>query len=244
MQALSQWCLRGVHRPNVRSERRPTTEQLVVLHDHCHEFNISNNQALQDAVQYFVESGGGRWPTLYDQPLKYKKRRKYIRSDDPLGGVQLPPLATADEACEVPDVPSNFSQSRTGWADLPGLPPSADALDLPVSDTPLVVASTPALAHRSQKKPSGPSLLLTQEESTVRVWVTTRKGPRPRRPRDIGLPKHLRKDMPRAPFWLQGGWEMRPKYQPGRKRYGRGHCNYPYTGVPVGKRGAAWVLRR
>eukprot|EP00971_Amphidinium_carterae_P073540 1454116-Amphidinium_carterae.1 len=31
-----------------------------------------------------VESGGGQWPTLQPQPLKYKKRRHYFILADPL----------------------------------------------------------------------------------------------------------------------------------------------------------------
>lgn len=37
LRALCQWSLKGVHRPNVRSERRPTSQQLVILHDFCFE---------------------------------------------------------------------------------------------------------------------------------------------------------------------------------------------------------------
>jgi len=215
LQALNQWCLRGVHRPNVLSERRPTTKQLVKLHDRCWELGLED-QALQDAIQFFVESAGGRWPSLYPQPLKYKKRRKYIRSADPLAGLQLPPLS---------DMPLA----------LPGLP--SGQLDIFSED--VLVPAPVSMGARRGIKPSARSPELSPEESTVRCWVTTRKGPRPRRPRDPGLKKYLRKDMPRAPLWLTGGWEMRPKYQPGQK-LGR----YPYAGVPVGKRGAAWVLRR
>jgi len=218
LQALNQWCLRGVHRPNVLSERRPSTKQLVKLHDRCQELGLED-QALQDAIHYFVESAGGRWPTLYPQPLKYKKRRKYIRSADPLEGLELPPLpdtATGEIAQALPS-------------------PSLDIFAEDISVPSPISRAGPRLG----KKPSARSPELSPEESTVRCWVTTRKGPRPRRPRDPGLKKYLRKDMPRAPLWLTGGWEMRPKYQPGQK-LGR----YPYAGVPVGKRGAAWVLRR
>jgi len=222
--ALNQWCLRGVHRPNVLSERRPTTHQLVTLHDKCQERGLEGSPALQDAIRYFVESGGGRWQVLSTQPLRYKNRRKYIRSDDPLHGIEVPPLP--DEL-----VLGELNVARRPMEDLPGLPTSSLDYGLAEGNRP----------RRSQivKKPSAPSPLLAEGQTTVNCWVTTRKGPRPRRPRDPGLKKIKRLDMPRMPFWMQGGWQMRPKYQPGQK-LGR----YPYAGVPLSKRGAGWVLRR
>eukprot|EP00913_Durusdinium_trenchii_P025779 g24194.t1 len=92
LRALCQWSLKGVHRPNVRSERRPTSKQLVMLYDFCFEHGIEEEPALQDTLAYFIESGGGIWPERYAEPLRYKKKRKYIRTDDPLKDVELPPL--------------------------------------------------------------------------------------------------------------------------------------------------------
>ena len=79
LKALCQWCLRGVHRPNVRSERRPSSKQLLLLHDLCFEFGLEQEPALQDAVDYFVESAGGQWPERHGAPLQYHKKRRYIR---------------------------------------------------------------------------------------------------------------------------------------------------------------------
>eukprot|EP00931_Biecheleriopsis_adriatica_P065148 TRINITY_DN39781_c0_g1_i1.p1 TRINITY_DN39781_c0_g1~~TRINITY_DN39781_c0_g1_i1.p1 ORF type:complete len:596 (-),score=119.71 TRINITY_DN39781_c0_g1_i1:65-1654(-) len=267
LQALMQWCLRGVHRPNVRSERRPTSRQLVLLHDRCRELGLEDSEALQDAIQYYVESGGGLWQSLYPQPLKYSKRRRYIRSDDPLEGLELPPLPLLEGEQETALMEPARQQVLE---DLPGLPSSAPGSDLFGQEDALMPASAPVPAG-PRRKPSAPSPELAPEESSVRCWVTTRKGPRPRRPRDIGLKKYMRKDMPRAPLWLQGGWQMRPKYQPGKEpgfgtpqvEAAAAAAGLPatdiliremrrksfswqrrYARVPVGKRGAAWVLRR
>lgn len=199
LRALCQWSLKGVHRPNVRSERRPTSQQLVILHDFCFEclgpeedfrrfvmmriiraskgkfsdsghcflfaritfdgkiflgvkeffcfgvapgtpqiirwvdwphwsivlglifqhhhvsgvltnlttsgrlafnscffwhlcanrfpkknqsnlrYGLEEEPALQDALAFFVESGGGLWHHIYPQPLAYHKKRRYIR---------------------------------------------------------------------------------------------------------------------------------------------------------------------
>uniref|UniRef100_A0A7S1AXP5 Uncharacterized protein n=1 Tax=Noctiluca scintillans TaxID=2966 RepID=A0A7S1AXP5_NOCSC len=82
--SLVQWCLRGVHTPNVRTERRPTARQLVLLFDICYELGLDQEQALLDTISYYVESGGGRWPQQLAQPLKFSKRRRYISNADPL----------------------------------------------------------------------------------------------------------------------------------------------------------------
>lgn len=231
LRALCQWCLKGVHRPNVRSERRPTSQQLVALHDFCLEHGIEEEPALQDALAFFVESGGGLWHQRYAQPLAYHKKRRYIRSDDPLEGLELPELLPR------PTAPTALAAPRPKQLEaLPGLPVPQDTEILaPESDD-----SEVAIPRR--RKESGPSPLLEDPEDTLvyRIRTRSRKGPRPRHQRD-----HLRKrdwetqEVP-GPLWYYGGWKMRPKYQPGQSLGPR----YPYARVPVGPRGAAWILRR
>eukprot|EP00933_Yihiella_yeosuensis_P017710 TRINITY_DN14756_c0_g1_i2.p1 TRINITY_DN14756_c0_g1~~TRINITY_DN14756_c0_g1_i2.p1 ORF type:complete len:454 (+),score=62.07 TRINITY_DN14756_c0_g1_i2:143-1363(+) len=228
LSAVTQWCLRGVHLPNVRSERRPTTRELVLLHDRCRERGIDDLPALQDAIRYFVESGGGIWPAAFPKPLKYKRfGRKYIRTIDPLEGVDLPPL------------PHELDEDGDQIAQIA---PAAEEMSIFGEETAVAVQSASTTSVARRRKPSMSSPELDPNDSTVYCWVTTRKGPRPRRPRDPGLKKVLRKDMPRAPLWLTGGWSMRPKYQPGQRP--QRHIGHHYAGLPVGKRGAAWVLRR
>jgi hypothetical protein len=48
--SLVQWCLRGVHAPNVRTERRPTAKQLVLLFDRCYELGLDQEHALLDTI--------------------------------------------------------------------------------------------------------------------------------------------------------------------------------------------------
>ena len=45
---------------------------------------IEEEPALQDALAFFVESGGGLWHQRYAQPLAYHKKRRYIRDWDEL----------------------------------------------------------------------------------------------------------------------------------------------------------------
>lgn len=224
LRALCQWCLKGVHHPNIRSERRPTSQQLVTLHDFCLEHGIEGEPALQDALAFFVESGGGLWHQRYAQPLAYHKKRRYIRNDDPLEGVELPEL------------PAPHSLARTPRAKqleaLPGLPmPEDTAVDGVDSE----------VAPRRRKE-SGPSSLLKDPEDTLvyRIRTRSRKGPRPRHQRDHLRKRDWEKQEVPGPLWYYGGWKMRPKYQPGQSLGPR----YPYARVPVGPRGAAWILRR
>jgi len=229
LQALCQWCLQGVHKPNVRSERRPTARQLTTLYDHCLERGMEQTAALQDALNYYVESGGGIWQSAMPKPLKFRKRRRYIRSDDPWDGVELPDLG--------PIAPQLAQQSRQD--DLLGL------FAAPSSPPPMVVADDAVVEAKGsapmlgRKKLSARSPLLSLEESTVRCWITSRKSPRPRHRRDPGLKKMLRTDMPRGPLWYHGGWETRPKYQQGQAT-----SRYPWAGVPTGNNGNKRILRR
>lgn len=218
LEALSQWCLLAVHQPNVRSHRRPTAKQLATLHDWCLEYKLENEPALQDAIQYFVESGGGRWPADPPQPLRYRKKRTYHRTADPLEDA-------ASEAYAL-EARGGLQVTRAGappMMDLPGLPGLGGLAPQP--ETRIVTKG--AINH----KPSA--------GESVTAWITSRRGPRPRRPIDPGFKKMYRKDHPRMPLWLQGGWRMRPKYQTGVATK-----KYPWAGVPNGKLGAAWVLRR
>jgi len=104
VEALCQWCLTCVHKPNVLSQRRPNSEQLIELYDRCREMDLQNMVALNDALHYFVESAGGKWDPQLPQPLKYKsKSRRGVRSVDPLEGHELPPL---------PSYTAQFSESE------------------------------------------------------------------------------------------------------------------------------------
>jgi len=204
LRALSQWCLRGVHRPNVRSERRPTARQLLVLHDMCYEHGVEDDPALQDALAYYVESAGGRWGSAMPKALKYQDRRVYIRTEDPVETSQ----ALLPEPGSAPARPARRRETE----DLFGLPSAEHELE--ASE-----ASESGVESRHQKKPSAASPSLEPDESTVGCWIDSRKGPRPRTKRDPGFKRHLRKDVSRPPLWMQGGWSMRPKYQRGENAW-------------------------
>lgn len=222
LEALTQWCLSGVHKPNVRSERRPTAKQLVMLHDECVELGIEETPALQDAILYYVESGGGRWPSALPPPLKYKEKRVYIRSPDPMEALLI------DDGYSVESYPSSL-RPRRRVPDLPGLPGLSDSQDLFAS------------SDSNELEAAGidePKRKLPSKGETVTAVITSRRSPRPRVRKDVARKRLFRK-WGRVPLWYQGGYEMRPKYQQGvaTKRY-------PWSGVPVGRRGAAWVMRR
>lgn len=87
LEALIQWCLYGVHQPNVRTSRRPTSKQLVWLYDEAVEWDLEGSEALQDAIQYYVESGGGLWPVELPKPLRWRRKRTYNLTPDPLDGM-------------------------------------------------------------------------------------------------------------------------------------------------------------
>ncbi|CAE7226113.1 unnamed protein product [Symbiodinium pilosum] len=229
LRALTQWCLRGVHRPNVRSERRPTTAQLITLYDYCREHELEDEPALNDAIAYFVESGGGKWQEVYARPLSYTKKRYYIRTEDPLQDVDLPPLPRSRSA------PAKVKMLE----DLPGLPglPALTPTEREDQEDDLALIEE---ADVVRKKPSGSSPLLKEGESIARVRVRSRrKLDRPRRAFDPLRKRYRDQELPQ-PLWYYGGWGMRPKYQPGRSLGSR----YPYAKVPIGPRGGAWVLRR
>lgn len=227
LEALSQWSLRGVHRPNVRSERRPSARQLIMLHDECRELDLENALALQDAIQYYVESAGGLWAEARPQPLRYRKKRNYLRTPDPLEGIINSTLTLG----------KTHSPQQSVTLDLPGLPTSnIDSW----KDTLLEEQMTTDVSPPRRIKPSMPAPGLGPDETTVACWVTSRRGPRnPRHRRDPGMKRMNRKNAPRAPLWIQGGWGMRPKYQPGVAT-----PKYPWKGVPLGRRGGGWILRR
>jgi len=215
--ALCQWSLQGVHRPNVLSERRPTAKQLVLLYDHCCEWNVASAPALQDAIQYYVESAGGRWPVKNPQPLQYKKRRRYIRAPDPLEGL-LPDLVTTASSLST--------STSAGKMDLFGLP-TAEPEEAGGADDSAVTGSPSSGA----RKASMPASALEPGESTVRVWITSRKGPRPRHRRDPFLPASKRTNWPRPFVWMQGDWHSRPKYI----RPGTDTPRPPHKGIHIDK---------
>lgn len=223
LEALSQWCLLTVHRPNVLSERRPTSRQLFQLYDRCRESELQSLPALKDAIRYYVESGGGQWQLALPKPLAYNRKRRYLRTHDPLEDVVLP---MTHEPKEV--LMEHRPHQQPKMDDLPGLPSSDKiAVGAPVADE-LDLSRLPERSNR--KKDAG---------ETVKGFITSRKSVRPRHRRDPGLKKIFRKDMHRAPYYLMPGYASRPKYRPGvaTKRT-------PYPDIPPGKGGAAWVLRR
>ncbi|CAJ1430601.1 unnamed protein product, partial [Effrenium voratum] len=235
LRALCQWSLKGAHRPNVRAERRPSTRQLLQLQDLCFEHGLEEEPALQDAIQYFVESAGGKWHSIYAKPLKYKRRRAYIRREDPLDGLELP---------ELPEPVSRPKQLEQRPEDLAALPSSQEDTQLAPAESDSPSQETNALASFEDEgpriKPSAPSPLLENEDSLVyRIRGYSRKGPRPRAFRDPLRKRDFDKEPTKGPLWYYGGWAMRPKYQPGQKLH-----NNPWPRGPVGYRGAAKVLRR
>ena len=82
------------------------------MYDYCREHELEDEPALNDAIAYFVESGGGKWQEVYARPLSYTKKRYYIRTADPLQDVDLPPLPRSRSA------PAKVKMLE----DLPGLP--------------------------------------------------------------------------------------------------------------------------
>lgn len=232
LETLCQWCLAGVHRPNVRSERRPTARQLVALHDLCYERGLEDTVALQDTLQYYVESVGGKYEAIMPRALKYRKFRKYFRSADPHEGL-LPVGVGYGSSVGI--------SQRPDVQDLPGLPASSDEASWMYEEEPseLAVQDQATGAAPRKRKLSARSPLLAPEESLVYCWTGSRKSPRPRHRRDPGLKKMLRKDMPRLPLWAIGGWTTRPKYQTGTAFWGSPYKGYPRTS----RSGAAAVLR-
>lgn len=227
--ALCQWCLRGVHRPNVLSERRPTAKELVFLHDVCQERGMDTAAALQDAIAYYVESGGGRWDEALPKPLRYQRKRRYIRTPDPLVDVDI-----SASARNIPDEAP--ATRRIARYDLPGLPSSepeqADPIfteALSVAEVGDIVPATPQdgpatrdpspsdVAHfwypQSPRKLSGPSPELTQQETTVYNKARSRLTVRPR----IQKYKLSIKEKPNVAMWRQyeTTYNMRKKYHPG-----------------------------
>eukprot|EP00928_Gymnodinium_smaydae_P074056 TRINITY_DN5713_c0_g6_i1.p1 TRINITY_DN5713_c0_g6~~TRINITY_DN5713_c0_g6_i1.p1 ORF type:complete len:583 (-),score=120.81 TRINITY_DN5713_c0_g6_i1:226-1902(-) len=226
--SLCQWCLRGVHRPNVRSERRPTAKQLALLHEVCAERDLEDTAALKDAVLFFVESGGGRWPIRNPLPLQYAKKRNYKRTADPLADL-LPDLIGGDDV-EAP----RLHGSAAALPGLPGLPPVESMQSDLVSGgaSALSVAESAAL-ERSYKASGG---------ETVNSWLPSRMGFRPRVRAPVGLPRcdpRREQYFRRFQKWYTGGWKMRPKYHQGRATK-----KYPWKGAPLGARGGSWCHRR
>lgn len=234
LEALSQWCLSAVHRPNTRSERRPTSRQLMQLHDRCREHGLESDPALQDAIGYYVESGGGQWANSLPKPLRWGRRRRYIREDDPAEDLVEPSLVASSDIFGSTVAPSKAIR-RARVEDLPGLPSSDGwasqaAVDLSEETNELQEADASS-SPRSQYKRCGGKY--------VGAFITSRKSVRPRHRRDPGLHRTLRTNWPRAPLWLNPGFCSRPKYRMGvvtpRNRFAE---------VPVGPRGGSWVLRR
>jgi len=256
LEALCQWCLLGVHKPNVLSERRPTARQLIGLHDLCTERGLDESAALQDALLYYVESAGGKWADRMPRPLKYDGDRKYFRSPDPHEGVlnyeqgygASAPGTSRQESHDLPGLPSleaevdlfvgpTSAPQRSGRAYLGTAPHFRQAS---------MVEGVPDISPPTRKRPkaSAASPLLAPEDSLVRCFTRSRKSPRPRHRRDPGLKRFLRKDMPNLPLWCQGGWTTRPKYQHGPEIKKYKNYRYPWAGYPrASKLGAARVLR-
>ncbi|OEH74426.1 hypothetical protein cyc_06406 [Cyclospora cayetanensis] len=58
LKALIRWCAAAVYRPATRSQKRPTAEELVMLHDMCREHGIQDDRQLQKAIHKFVSTQG------------------------------------------------------------------------------------------------------------------------------------------------------------------------------------------
>lgn len=236
LEAMTQWCLFTVHRPNVRSQRRPTARQLAQLHDRCKEYGLESAPALEDAISYYVESGGGQWPNALPKPLQYSRGRRYIRSFDPLEDMLEQEALVAPTSTLA--LPRGAQRPAAVVQDLAGLPssdsfegqPPAEWSEGDVIEAEAAGELAPFPERSSMKKCGG---------KYVGAHITTRKSVRPRHRRDPGLKRILRKNWHRAPLFMQPGYASRPKYRPGVATR-----RYPWAGVPVGPRGASWVLRR
>merc|ERR1712008_362361 len=160
--------------------------------------------------------------------MGYKKHRRYIRAPDPLEGLgRLPNPATAPS-------PLAASSRSAGKMDLFGLP-TAEPDEVVVADE--SVASGSSGSSGARRKAAMPSPVLEPGESTVRVWITSRRGPRPRHRRDPFTPASKRTDWPRPPVWMQGDWHSRPKYI----RPGTDMPRPPHKGVHIDKTGGGHI---
>jgi len=245
LEALTQWCLAAVHKPNVRSERRPTARQLIQLHDQCKEHGLDSAPALSDTIAHYVESGGGQWPEELPKPLTFNRNSRYVRSFDPLEGLvesQMDALASSGMLGSQQPSPA-----RTVM-DLPGLPSSdwgqAPAVWTEDTSEPEAISGSPSEVDllgknwyplRSTRK----GLNGGDQGETVGALVSSRRSVRPRHIRDPGLKRMLRKNWNRPPLFMLPGYASRPKYQPGTTWPG-----VAWKGVPLSSKGASWVLRR
>jgi len=202
LEALTQWCLAGVHRPNVLSERRPTSRQLLLLHDRCHEFGLESAPALQDTISYYVESGGGQWPKALPKPLQWCDKRRFRVREDPIEA-EIPQVTSASLLSR----PSRQTSPRAQIEDLPGLPSSAPETSLwQTAGDDMEEADSQGTSEeipRPKKKCGG---------QTVMAFITSRRGPRPRHVRDPGLHRYKRKNWPRTAVWFMKAFCNRKKY--------------------------------
>lgn len=228
LEALTQWCLAGVHRPNVCSERRPTARQLAQLYDWCREYDLESSPALRDAIGYYVESGGGQWQPALQKPLRYQRKRRYVKNDDPAEHL----VTTSSVALRG----SPRREQQSAMQDLPGLPASDDQFRQPVASEWDLTGEEPAAEDfevpRSNRKKCG-------GETTNALISSSRKSSRPRHRRDPGARRDSRKNWT-VPIFMQPGFCSRPKYQPGVST-----VKYPWSGIPAkASKGVGWVHRR
>ncbi|KAL8269752.1 hypothetical protein Esti_006315 [Eimeria stiedai] len=83
LKAMIRWCAAAAHRPATRSQKRPTAEELVLLHDACREFGMADDERLQKAILKFVSTKGGTARNKrFVSPLEYQRNRRYFYLPD------------------------------------------------------------------------------------------------------------------------------------------------------------------
>ncbi|KAL8453567.1 hypothetical protein Emag_001786 [Eimeria magna] len=83
LKAMIGWCAAAAHRPATRSQKRPTAEELVLLHDACREFGMADDERLQRAILKFVSTKGGTARNKrFVSPLEYQRNRRYFYLPD------------------------------------------------------------------------------------------------------------------------------------------------------------------
>ncbi|KAL8426664.1 hypothetical protein Efla_005921 [Eimeria flavescens] len=83
LKAMIRWCAAAAHKPPTRSQKRPTAEELVMLHDACREYGIADDERLQKAIVKFVSTKGGTARNKrFVSPLEYQRNRRYYYLPD------------------------------------------------------------------------------------------------------------------------------------------------------------------
>lgn len=83
LKAMIRWCLSAAYKPATRSQKRPTAEELVMLHDACRECDMADDERLQKAILKFVSNEGGTARhKRFVSPLEYQRNRRYYYLPD------------------------------------------------------------------------------------------------------------------------------------------------------------------